>query len=76
MNYSVFPKQYSIVYLFWNVFKSFPFMVYVYTLQQRVDVKAFNSDGSYYNLSAVLQMSSDRTKVYMLIPTYLFGIYE
>ncbi|WOH07393.1 hypothetical protein DCAR_0726823 [Daucus carota subsp. sativus] len=31
--------------------------------KQRVDVKAFNSDGSYYNLSAVLQMSSDRTKV-------------
>ncbi|XP_074383059.1 uncharacterized protein LOC141724723 isoform X2 [Apium graveolens] len=31
--------------------------------KQRVDVKAFNSDGSYYNLSAVLHMSSDRTKV-------------
>uniref|UniRef100_A0A175YPS3 Uncharacterized protein n=1 Tax=Daucus carota subsp. sativus TaxID=79200 RepID=A0A175YPS3_DAUCS len=31
--------------------------------KQRVDVRAFNSDGSYYNLSAVLHMTSDRTKV-------------
>ncbi|KAJ9559357.1 hypothetical protein OSB04_013971 [Centaurea solstitialis] len=30
--------------------------------KQRVDVKAFTSDGSYYNLSALLHMTSDRTK--------------
>ncbi|KAK1380403.1 Calcium-dependent lipid-binding family protein [Heracleum sosnowskyi] len=31
--------------------------------KQRVDVRAYKSDGSYYNLSAVLHMTSDRTKV-------------
>nr|XP_043635621.1 uncharacterized protein LOC122606820 [Erigeron canadensis] len=31
--------------------------------KQRVDVKAFSSDGSYYNLSALLHMTTDRTKV-------------
>ncbi|KAE9455056.1 hypothetical protein C3L33_13039, partial [Rhododendron williamsianum] len=31
--------------------------------KQRVDVKAFSSDGSYYKLSAMLHMTSDRTKV-------------
>ncbi|KAK1425949.1 hypothetical protein QVD17_14616 [Tagetes erecta] len=30
--------------------------------KQRVDVKASSSDGSYYNLSALLHMTSDRTK--------------
>lgn len=32
-------------------------------LQERIDVKAFNSDGSYHKLSALLDMTSDRTKV-------------
>ncbi|KAI3743657.1 hypothetical protein L1987_61368 [Smallanthus sonchifolius] len=31
--------------------------------KQRVDVKALSSDGSYYNLSALLHMTSDRTKL-------------
>ena len=31
--------------------------------QERVEVKAYNSDGSYFKLSAVLNMTSDRTKV-------------
>lgn len=31
--------------------------------QGRVDVKAFHSDGSYYKLSALMNMTSDRTKV-------------
>lgn len=31
--------------------------------QERVDVTASSSDGSYYRLSAVLNMTSDRTKV-------------
>lgn len=31
--------------------------------QERVDVKAFSSDGSYYKLSTLLNMTSDRTKV-------------
>lgn len=31
--------------------------------QGRVDVKAFYSDGSYYKLSALMNMTSDRTKV-------------
>lgn len=32
-------------------------------MQERVDVKAYASDGSYYRLSAQLKMASDRTKV-------------
>ncbi|GKV06822.1 hypothetical protein SLEP1_g18658 [Rubroshorea leprosula] len=40
--------------------------------KERVDVKAFNSDGSYYKLSAVLNMTSDRTKVIHLQPHTLF----
>lgn len=40
--------------------------------KERVDVKAFNSDGSYYKLSAVLNMTSDRTKVVHLQPHTLF----
>ena len=34
-----------------------------FLFQERIDVKAFNSDGSYYKLSAVLNMTADRTKV-------------
>ncbi|KAF5200270.1 calcium-dependent lipid-binding family protein, partial [Thalictrum thalictroides] len=30
--------------------------------KERIDVKAFASDGSYYKLSAVLNTTSDRTK--------------
>jgi hypothetical protein len=41
------------------------------SLQERVDVKAYNSDGSYYKLSAMLILTSDRTKVEL---NYL-GIY-
>lgn len=40
--------------------------------KQRVDVKAFSSDGSYYKLSAVLHMTSDRTKVVTFQPHALF----
>ncbi|XP_035834787.1 uncharacterized protein LOC110887015 isoform X3 [Helianthus annuus] len=40
--------------------------------KQRVDVKAFSSDGSYYNLSALMQMTSDRTKVIHFQPHTLF----
>ncbi|KAI7737223.1 hypothetical protein M8C21_001546 [Ambrosia artemisiifolia] len=40
--------------------------------KQRVDVKAFSSDGSYYNLSALMQMTSDRTKVIYFQPHTLF----
>ncbi|XP_071698618.1 uncharacterized protein [Rutidosis leptorrhynchoides] len=40
--------------------------------KQRVDVKAVSSDGSYYNLSALLQMTSDRTKVVRFQPHTLF----
>lgn len=36
------------------------------------DVKAFSSDGSYYKLSAVLNMTSDRTKVVHFQPHTLF----
>lgn len=32
--------------------------------QERVEVKAFSSDGSYYKLSTLLNMTSDRTKVW------------
>lgn len=35
-------------------------------MQERVNVKAFASDGSYYRLSAHLKMASDRTKVHLL----------
>ncbi|GAB2216278.1 hypothetical protein Droror1_Dr00024048 [Drosera rotundifolia] len=38
----------------------------------RVDVKAFNSDGSYFKLSAQLNMTSDRTKVVHLQPHTLY----
>lgn len=40
--------------------------------KQRVDVKAFSSDGSYYNLSALLHMTSDRTKVVRFQPHTIF----
>lgn len=39
---------------------------------ERVDVKAFSSDGSYFKLSAQLKMSSDRTKVINILPHSLF----
>ncbi|MFS7892238.1 putative vacuolar protein sorting-associated protein [Helianthus anomalus] len=40
--------------------------------KQRVDVKAFSSDGTYYNLSALLHLTSDRTKVVHFQPHTLF----
>ncbi|CAN7131404.1 unnamed protein product [Brassica rapa subsp. narinosa] len=40
--------------------------------KERIDVKAFCSDASYYKLSAVLNMTSDRTKVIHLQPNTLF----
>ncbi|GAV71650.1 DUF946 domain-containing protein/DUF1162 domain-containing protein/Chorein_N domain-containing protein [Cephalotus follicularis] len=40
--------------------------------KERVDVKAFSSDGSYYKLSALLNMTSDRTKVVHFQPHTLF----
>lgn len=40
--------------------------------KQRVDVKAFGSDGSYYNLSALMSMTSDRTKVLHFQPHTLY----
>ncbi|KAL5782083.1 hypothetical protein ACOSP7_007112 [Xanthoceras sorbifolium] len=40
--------------------------------KERVDVKASSSDGSYYKLSAVLNMTSDRTKVIHFQPQTLF----
>lgn len=39
--------------------------------KERVDVKAFSSDGSYYKLSAQLKMTSDRTKVVHFLPQTL-----
>ncbi|KAL3831089.1 hypothetical protein ACJIZ3_019891 [Penstemon smallii] len=40
--------------------------------KQRVDLRAFNSDGTYYKLSAVLHMTSDRTKVVHFQPHTMF----
>ncbi|XP_062178337.1 uncharacterized protein LOC133883124 isoform X2 [Alnus glutinosa] len=40
--------------------------------KERVDVKAYNSDGSYYKLSAMLNLTSDRTKVVHFQPHTLF----
>ncbi|CAI9119065.1 OLC1v1020728C1 [Oldenlandia corymbosa var. corymbosa] len=40
--------------------------------KQRVDLKAFGLDGSYYKLSALLNMTSDRTKVVHFQPHTLF----
>ncbi|XP_061360270.1 uncharacterized protein LOC133304277 isoform X2 [Gastrolobium bilobum] len=40
--------------------------------KERIDVKAFNSDGSYYKLSALLKMTSDRTKVVHFQPHTMF----
>ncbi|KAH9766383.1 C2 domain-containing protein [Citrus sinensis] len=40
--------------------------------KERVDVTASSSDGSYYRLSAVLNMTSDRTKVVHFQPHTLF----
>uniref|UniRef100_A0A7N0UXF0 PH domain-containing protein n=1 Tax=Kalanchoe fedtschenkoi TaxID=63787 RepID=A0A7N0UXF0_KALFE len=40
--------------------------------KERVDVKAFRSDGSYHKLSALLNMTSDRTKVICFQPHILF----
>ncbi|KAJ8645273.1 hypothetical protein MRB53_007021 [Persea americana] len=40
--------------------------------KERVYVKAFNSDGSYYKLSAVLTMASNRTKVVHFQPQTVF----
>lgn len=39
--------------------------------KERVDVKAFTADGSYFNLSVQLTMSSDRTKVIQFLPRTL-----
>lgn len=38
-------------------------LILFFFFQERLDVKAFSSDGSYYKLSARLNMTSDRTKV-------------
>lgn len=40
--------------------------------KERVDVKAFKSDGSYYKLSALLNMTSERTKVVYFQPHTFF----
>ncbi|KAF6156505.1 hypothetical protein GIB67_011306 [Kingdonia uniflora] len=40
--------------------------------KERVDVKAFTSNGSYYKLSAVLNMTSERTKVIHFQPQCVF----
>ncbi|XP_058093613.1 uncharacterized protein LOC131239768 [Magnolia sinica] len=40
--------------------------------KERVDVKAFNSNGSYYKLSALLTMTSNRTKVVHFQPQTVF----
>ncbi|KAK8983318.1 hypothetical protein V6N11_073414 [Hibiscus sabdariffa] len=40
--------------------------------KERVAVKAFSSDESYYNLSALVNMTSDRTKVIHIQPYMLF----
>ncbi|XP_044485071.1 uncharacterized protein LOC123210663 isoform X2 [Mangifera indica] len=40
--------------------------------KERVDVTACSSDGSYYKLSAILNMTSDRTKVVHFQPQTLF----
>ncbi|KAG2726780.1 hypothetical protein I3760_01G128300 [Carya illinoinensis] len=40
--------------------------------KERIDVKAYNSDGSYYKLSALLNLTSDRTKVVHFQPHTLF----
>ncbi|XP_059643008.1 uncharacterized protein LOC132284858 [Cornus florida] len=40
--------------------------------KQRVDVNAFSSDGSYYKLSTLVHMTSDRTKVVHFQPHTLF----
>lgn len=40
--------------------------------KQRVDIKAFGSDGNYYKLSALLNMTSDRTKVVHFQPRTLY----
>lgn len=37
-----------------------------FVFQRRVDVKAFHSYGSYYKLSAIMNVTSDRTKVEFL----------
>lgn len=41
--------------------------------KERVDVKAFSSDGSYHKLSARLNLTSDRTKVLHFQPHTLFS---
>ena len=61
-------------FLSWNISCNLCVFMGIYFFQQRVDVRAFNSDGSYYNLSAVLHMTSDRTKVYMLICPLCFAV--
>ncbi|CAH9120434.1 unnamed protein product [Cuscuta epithymum] len=40
--------------------------------KQRVDIKVFGPDGNYYKLSAVLHMTSDRTKVVHFQPHTLY----
>ncbi|KAJ1696999.1 hypothetical protein LUZ63_005511 [Rhynchospora breviuscula] len=40
--------------------------------KERIDIKAFGSDGSYYGLTAQLKMASDRTKVVHFLPRVLF----
>lgn len=46
------------------LFFNLHFLIPIYlSLQQRVDVQAIGPDGTYYKLSAVMHMTSDRTKV-------------
>ncbi|KAJ3675683.1 hypothetical protein LUZ60_004725 [Juncus effusus] len=40
--------------------------------KERIDIRAFGSDGSYYRLAAQLKMASDRTKVLHFLPRTLF----
>ncbi|KAK9139107.1 hypothetical protein Scep_008788 [Stephania cephalantha] len=40
--------------------------------KERVDVRAFASDGSYYKLSVLINATSDRTKVVHFQPQYVF----
>lgn len=48
----------------WLLYGALIFFKFFFSFsQERLDVKAFSSDGSYYKLSARLNMTSDRTKV-------------
>ncbi|KAI4370200.1 hypothetical protein MLD38_018571 [Melastoma candidum] len=46
--------------------------LYALENKERIDVKAYSSDGRYYKLSAQLNMGSDRTKVIRFLPHTLF----